>query len=84
MNLYLLIAFALGAITGISEVPVARPAFAAVVTKSSVRTERRASRATVAIVRRRSDAPLARTASRIAFRADAPLSGAASPRAPAL
>jgi hypothetical protein len=84
MNLYLLIAFALGAITGIREVPVARPSFAAVVAKSSVRAERRVARTSCAAGFQ--PASLSATKRRLeagATRIAAPLTGAASPRAPA-
>jgi len=83
MNLYLLIAIALGAITGVREMPVSRPSFTAVVAKSSVHAERRAARAcAAALVRRRGASPAVPFAALIAWRADAPLTGAASPRAP--
>ena len=83
MNVYLLIAIALGAITGIREVPMARPAFAAVVAKSGVRAERRVARASCGTgfqpVRLAMKHRLEACATRVA----PPLTGAASPRAPA-
>ncbi len=83
MNIYLLIAIALGAMTGIREVPVARPAFSAVVAKSSVRAERTCVRAAIALTRTTTLARVAVHDLPVAFRSDAPLTGAASPRAPA-
>lgn len=84
MNIYLLIAIALGAMTGIREVPVARPVFQAVVAKSSVRAERTSVRAAVALTRTTTRSRVAANDLPIAFRSDAPLTGAASPRAPSL
>lgn len=83
MNLYLLIAIALGAITGTTEAPVARPAFAAVVAKSGVRAERQVVRAATASMLRSASAPRAAVASwRVLPRVEAPLTGAGTPRAP--
>jgi hypothetical protein len=80
MNLYLLFAIALGAITGATEAPVPRPAFAVVA--KSVRAER-------AVIRASSTLPRSTFAPRAAFagsqsvaRVDAPLTGAGTPRAP--
>lgn len=82
MNLYLFIAIALGAMTGIREVPVARPAFEAVVAKSSVRAERQSARASIAVTHATARSRVAVDAVPLVARADAPLTGAASPRAP--
>jgi hypothetical protein len=82
MNLYLLFAIALGAITGTTEAPVARPAFAAVVAKSGVRAERQAVRAVAAILRDTTSPRAAFAPRRAAARVDAPLTGAGTPRAP--
>ena len=82
MNLYLLFAIALGAITGTAEAPAARPAFAAVVAKSGVRAQRQIVRAD-GVSLRRIHAPRAPFASwRVPARVDAPLTGAGTPRAP--
>ena len=81
MNLYLLFAFALGAITGAADAPAARPAFA-VVAKSGVRAERQA----VRMEGRHSCLPPARGQARVPVlhesRVEAPLTGAGTPRAP--
>ena len=83
MNLYLRFAIALGAISGTSEAPVARPAFAAVVTKSGVRAERQVVRAATASMLRSAAAPRPAFASwRMPACSDAPLTGAGTPRAP--
>ena len=83
MNLYLLFAFALGAITGTTEAPVARPAFAAVVAKSGVRAERQIVRAVTASLLRSAAAPRVRFAAwQSPARVEAPLTGAGTPRAP--
>jgi len=81
MNLYLLFAIALGAITGTAEAPAARPAFAAVVAKSGVRAEK-----SVSVEDRHSCLSPARGQARVPVlhqaRVDAPLTGAGTPRAP--
>jgi len=83
MNLYLLFAFALSAITGTTEAPVARPAFAAVVAKSGVRAERQVVRAATASMLRGTSEPRAAFAAwRAPARVEAPLTGAGTPRAP--
>jgi len=82
MNLYLLIAFALGAITGIGEVPAARPSFAAVVAKSSVSATRRAAASCGTGFQPVSAARPRHRLEACATRTYAPLTGAASPRAP--
>jgi hypothetical protein len=83
VNLYLLFAIALGAITGAAEAPVARPAFAAVVAKSGVHAERQVVRAATASMLRSASAPRpARASWRAPARVEAPLTGATTPRAP--
>jgi hypothetical protein len=81
MNLYLLFAIALGAIAGTTEAPVARPAFA-VVAKSGVRAEKAISEEDrhfcLSPARGQARVPVLH-----GIRLDAPLTGAASPRAPA-
>ena len=81
MNIYLLFAIALGAITGTTEAPVARPAFA-VVAKSGVRAERQAARVSATILRYTASPRAASTPWRAVARVDAPLTGAGTPRAP--
>lgn len=81
MNIYLLFAIALGAITGATEAPVARPAFA-VVAKSGVRAERQAVQADgrhifLPSAPGQASVPVLHGAS-----VDAPLTGAGTPRAP--
>jgi hypothetical protein len=82
MNLYLLLAIALGAIAGTAEVPAVRRPFAAVVAKSVLRAERQTARCAAvssrafkarnaAFVSRRTLPPVA-----------VPLTGATTPRAP--
>lgn len=81
MNLYLLLAIALGAITGTTEAPVARPAFA-VVAKSGMRAERQVARAVATLPRSTSSPRPAFAPWRTVARVDAPLTGAGTPRAP--
>lgn len=84
MNLYLLFAIALGAISGTTEAPAARPSFAAVVAKSCVRAERQVVRAATASMLRSASAPRAAFGPwRMPARVEAPLTGAGTPRAPA-
>ena len=83
MNLYLLFAIALGAITGATEAPVARPAFAAVVVKSGVCAERQVERASTVSMLRSASAPRPAFVAWRAPRIEAPLTGASTPRAPA-
>ena len=81
MNLYLLFALALGAISGTADAPAARVPFAAVVAKSGVRAEARERVVAVAIPA--TSTPRASFASaRVFARVDAPLTGAGTPRAP--
>jgi hypothetical protein len=83
MSLYLLLAIALGALTGVAEAPAARPAFAGVVARASeTRANRQILSARVPLARVRALRPLRRAATFLIRRVDAPLSGAASPRAP--
>jgi hypothetical protein len=84
MSLYLLLAIAFGALTGVADVPAsARPALAGVVARGETRAARRAIRARGALLYRvrglRAAKPLFASCLR---RLDAPLTGAASPRAP--
>ena len=84
MSLYLLLAIALGAITGVAEAPATRPVFAGVVARSSeTRARPQTIRASVSLVGWVRQAPPGQR--RVTFlirRSDAPLTGAASPRAP--
>jgi hypothetical protein len=84
MSLYLLLAIALGALTGVAEVPAARPAFAGVVAlPSEARARRQAIRARVPLAGKvRTPRPARRLFAFRIRRVDAPLSGAGSPRAP--
>ena len=84
MNLYLLLAIALGAISGTTEVTVARPGLArvaaecgVVVTEQSIASPR----STLHHARSESTAP--RVIDGAPARIEAPLAGAATPRAPA-
>jgi hypothetical protein len=84
MNLYLLLAIAFGAITGTTDVPVVRAARAGVAAECGVR----AGEQSVASPQRAHHAQRAATAARADrhndfARVDAPLAGAATPRAPA-
>ena len=79
MNLYLVLAIALGAVSGVVQAPVTRPAM---VTQREVRAQRRAIRTTVQIVNVRSGAT-GRVGLRPEARAPRP-HGASRPRAPAL
>jgi hypothetical protein len=84
MNLYLLFAIALGAISGTTEAPVARPRFANVAAECGVMTCEQSiasPRSTLHHARSESTAP--RVVESAPARIDAPLSGAATPRAPA-
>ena len=87
MNLYILFAIALGAITGATDTSVVRPAFVLARGEGSgVRQRRTADRRLVRRVVSVITRPAARVrfvAADVLFRACAPLSGAASPRAPA-
>ena len=83
MNLYLVLAIALGAVSGVSDVSVARSAFAHVVAAREVRVQREAPLAT-----RRSPASAPSNGQRPTANGqlltEPALTGAATPRAPAL
>lgn len=82
MSLYLLLAIALGALSGVADVPAARPAFAvAHASERRVKRQATATRLLLAAGRLRGTRPPQRLAS-LPFRREAPLTGAASPRAP--
>jgi hypothetical protein len=85
MSLYLLLAIALGALTGVADAPAPRPAFAGVVAlPSEARSKRRqAIGARVPLLGRMRPAQAGRRLySLLVRRSDAPLTGAASPRGP--
>jgi hypothetical protein len=84
MNLYLLLAIALGAITGTTEAPVARPRLANVAAECGVITSEQSTsspRSSQHHARSESTAP--RVIDEAPARIEAPLAGAATPRAPA-
>lgn len=84
MNLYLLLAIAFGAITGTAEAPVARPAMAGVVARRESRAARRVVRALRGTsLRVRLRAAVSRVVTRALASIESPLTGAATPRAPA-
>lgn len=87
MNLYILLAIALGAITGATDTSIARPAFVlSRGERSGVRQRRIAETRLVRRVISGIGHHAARVPARVTetfFRASAPLTGAASPRAPA-
>jgi hypothetical protein len=84
MNLYLLLAIAFGAISGTTEAPVARPRLASVaaecgfVTSEQAVTSKRSARHHA-----RSESTAPRVIDDAPARIEAPLAGAATPRAPA-
>jgi hypothetical protein len=84
MSLYLLLAIAFGALTGAAEVPAARPAFAGVVARAGeTRAKRRQILSDrVSLTPVRALRPARRLAAFLIRSVDAPLTGAASPRAP--
>jgi hypothetical protein len=82
MSLYLLIAIALGAITGVAEAPVARPVLSIASRRETRRAEQRVMRVGTAFAPRRT-AAAPKFASLLFARCEAPLTGAATPRAPA-
>ena len=85
MNLYVLFAIAFGAISGFSEPPIAPRAFASVVDVRRTRAGRRQiAAARVAFTRMVSPRILRRPRIFSFLGAEAPLTGAASPRAPAI
>jgi hypothetical protein len=84
MNLYLLLAIALGAINGSTEAPVARTRFANVAAECGAITSEQAitsPRSTLHHARFESTTP--RVIDEAPARIEAPLAGAATPRAPA-
>lgn len=84
MNLYLLLAIALGAISGTTDVPSARTSFASVAAECGVITSEQAipsPRSTLHHARFESTTP--RVIDEAPARIEAPLAGAATPRAPA-
>ena len=84
MNLYLLIAIALGAISGTTDVTVARPGLARVAAECGVMPSEQSvasPRSTLHHARSESTAP--RVIDGAPARIEAPLAGAATPRAPA-
>ena len=84
MNLYLLLAIALGAISGTTEVPVSRTRVASVAAECGVMRSEQAiasPRSTLHHARSESTAP--RVIADAPARIEAPLTGAATPRAPA-
>ena len=84
MNFYFLLAIALGAISGFTEPPASPRALAGVVNEYGSRSTRRAVRARGPVLpHARARAAAASVAFRLSPRVDAPLTGAATPRAPA-
>jgi len=84
MNLYLLLAIAIGAISGTAEVPVARTRVTNVAAECGIITSEQSiasPRSTLHHARSESTAP--RVIDEAPARIDAPLTGAATPRAPA-
>ena len=83
MNLYVVLAIALGAITGVSRPPVAQPRLAAVSATSESRGEQRAAEVVVSPNQSARQPRAHQPAGRRRALALAPLTGAATPRAPA-
>ncbi|HEV7427384.1 MAG TPA: hypothetical protein VGQ46_13550 [Thermoanaerobaculia bacterium] len=84
MNLYLLLAIALGAISGTTEVPVARTSFAAVAAEcGAVSNEQSIASPRSNEHHARSESTAPRVIDEAPARIEAPLAGAATPRAPA-
>jgi len=84
MNLYLLIAIALGAISGTTEAPVARPGFATVITEcGAIAGEQSVSARRGVLHHARSESTTPPVLAGAPARIEAPLAGAATPRAPA-
>ena len=87
MNLYILLAIALGAITGATDTSIVRPAFVlsrgegSGVRQRRIAESRLVRRVVTAVNHHVSRVPA--VAAEVFFRAGAPLSGAATPRAPA-
>ena len=85
MNLYLLLAITLGAISGATEAPVARPGFASVAAECGVMTsEQSIASPRSALHHARSESTAPRVIDGAPARIAAPLAGASTPRAPAL
>ena len=84
MNLYLLLAIALGAISGTTEAPVARTRFANVAAESGVvSSEQSIASPRSSQHHARSESTTPRVIDEAPARIEAPLAGAATPRAPA-
>lgn len=83
MSFYILFALALGAISAVTDAPMARPAVENVVRAYGERAESRAVRGVASAVRRARDRRAnALFASALPRRGGSPLSGASTPRAP--
>jgi hypothetical protein len=84
MNLYLLLAIALGAISGTTEVPVSRTRVASVAAECGVmRSEQAIASPRSKLHHARSESTAPRVIADAPARIEAPLAGAATPRAPA-
>jgi hypothetical protein len=84
MNLYLLLAIALGAISGTTEVPVSRTRVASVAAECGVmRSEQAIASPRTSQHHARSESTAPRVIDNAPARIEAPLTGAATPRAPA-
>ena len=83
MNIYLLLAFAFGAVTAGADATVVRAPRASVVMRSEVRALTRRFAAAAPATRERAGVRAAQRRIEALVRIDAPLTGAASPRAPA-
>jgi len=85
MNLYLLLAITFGAITGTTDARVARPGFANIAAERGVMSSEQSitsPRSTLHHARSESTAP--RVVDDAPARIEAPMAGAATPRAPAI
>jgi hypothetical protein len=84
MNVYLLIAIALSAMSAVTEAPAARTSFAQVASECGIRADERAIRRATSTLRGTSNARVTkRFAIAAILRVVAPLAGAITPRAPA-
>jgi hypothetical protein len=84
MNLYLLFAIALGAISGTAEPTVARPRFANVAAEcGAMRSEQSIASPRSTLHHARSESTVPSVVDSAPVRIEAPLAGAATPRAPA-
>jgi hypothetical protein len=84
MNLYLLLAIALGAISGTTELPSARTSFAAVAAEcGAISSQQAITSPRSALHHARSESTAPRVIDEAPARIEAPLTGAATPRAPA-